>query len=76
MNGAYNLHKAAQDLNIQLEHFVLFSSIASSLGNPGQINYAAANSYLDQLASFRKKQGLPALSINWGPGLIVAWRLI
>ena len=66
VNGAYNLHKAAQDLNIQLEHFVLFSSIASSMGNPGQINYAAANSYLDQLASFRKEQGLPALSINWG----------
>jgi 1-acyl-sn-glycerol-3-phosphate acyltransferase/acyl carrier protein len=62
--GALNLHQAT--LEIPLDHFVLFSSIVSTLGNPMQANYAAANSYLDALATKRKAMGLPALSINWG----------
>ena len=60
--GALNLHQATAGCD--LDHFVLFSSIASTLGNPGQINYSAANGFVDGLAALRRRQGLPALCYN------------
>jgi NADPH:quinone reductase-like Zn-dependent oxidoreductase/acyl carrier protein len=64
MNGAWHLHKLT--LNDPLDHFILFSSVASVLGSPGQGNYVAANAFLDSLANYRNSLGLPALAINWG----------
>ena len=63
--GALNLHHATADCD--LDHFVLFSSIASTFGNLGQINYSGASSFLDGLAAWRRKRGLPGLSYNLGP---------
>ena len=60
--GALHLHRAT--LDHALDYFVLFSSTSSALGNPGQINYSAANGYLDGLAASRRRQGLPCLAYN------------
>ncbi len=59
-SGALHLHRATADC--ALDHFVLFSSTSSVIGNPGQINYSAANAFLDGLAASRRRQGLPGLS--------------
>jgi acyl transferase domain-containing protein/NADPH:quinone reductase-like Zn-dependent oxidoreductase/thioesterase domain-containing protein/acyl carrier protein/short-subunit dehydrogenase len=63
--SAWNLHLAT--LNRRLDHFMLFSSIASLLGSIGQSNYICANCFLDALAHHRSAIGLPALAVNWGP---------
>jgi len=66
IDGAWNLHQTSLKLKLDLDMFVLFSSISSVTGNIGQSNYAVANAYLDGLAALRKTMGLPALAINWG----------
>jgi NADPH:quinone reductase-like Zn-dependent oxidoreductase/acyl carrier protein len=63
--GAWNLHCATRTLP-ELDHFVLFSSIAAQLGGPGQASYAAANAFLGALAVRRRQLGLPGTAIEWG----------
>lgn len=60
------LHLDAMTRRDALDFFVLFSSFASVVGNPGQGAYAAANAALDALAARRRAEGLVGLSISWG----------
>jgi acyl transferase domain-containing protein/acyl carrier protein len=58
-------------LHLELDFFVLFSSVAGLWGAAGLGHYAAANQALDLLAQWRHERGLRALSVNWG-----AWQEI
>ncbi|KAI0466697.1 hypothetical protein F4859DRAFT_288396 [Xylaria cf. heliscus] len=61
VHGALSLHKALG--NAQLDFFVMTSSVSAVLGNMGQSNYSAANSFLDALARHRTAAGLAATSL-------------
>ncbi len=63
VHGAWNLHQQTRSLDF----FVLFSSVANVVGNPGQANYVAANAFLESLARYRRANGLSGQVIDWGP---------
>jgi len=63
--GALALDRLTRSDPIEL--FVVFSSVTTAIGTPGQANYVAANRALEALAGRRHAAGLPALAVQWGP---------
>ncbi|MBO6678730.1 type I polyketide synthase [Parvibaculum sp.] len=64
ISGALALHRATT--NRTLDFFVLYSSISTAFGNPGQASYVAANTFLETLSQHRRALGLPSQTIGWG----------
>jgi NAD(P)-dependent dehydrogenase (short-subunit alcohol dehydrogenase family)/aryl carrier-like protein len=66
VKGAWYLHEATVEADINLDFFVFLSSMSGITGQPGQANYAGANTFLDAFALWRNSIGLPASSIDIG----------
>jgi acyl carrier protein len=69
VQGTWNLHQASLSepcAKEGLDFFVMLASISGSVGNRGQANYAAGNSYQDALAKYRRSLGLAATSVDLG----------
>jgi acyl carrier protein len=66
VQGTWNLHNALLAANVNVDFFLLFSSWSGLVGQWGQANYAAANSFLDAFAQYRHDLGLPAATVNIG----------
>lgn len=64
IDSSWILHE--ETLQDPLEFFILFSSIASVLGNRSQGNYNVANTFLNALAEYRQSLDLPGISVALG----------
>ena len=64
VKGTWNLHNALSQ--VDLDFFVLFSSVSATLGRPGQSSYSSANTFLDSFAQFRQSLGRRCSVINIG----------
>ena len=61
-----HLDVATRQICPDLKYFILFSSVASSMGNAGQTNYGMANSIMEQISHQRRQDGFSSLAIEWG----------
>ncbi|KAL4968634.1 reducing polyketide synthase sphB [Aspergillus stella-maris] len=65
VTGTWNLHYASAAA--KLDFFLLFSSMSSVIGLPGQANYASGNSFLDAFVQYRNGLNLPCSAVDIGP---------
>lgn len=65
--GAWHLHQATLTQSLSLDYFVVYSSVATLLGNPGQANYVAANAFLENLVRMRCAMNMAGFFVAWGP---------
>ncbi|CAG2102822.1 unnamed protein product [Medioppia subpectinata] len=62
-----NLDQITRESAIDLDYFVVFSSVSCGKGNAGQSNYGFANSVCERICESRRRDGLHGLAIQWGP---------
>lgn len=60
VQGTWSLHDASVAAGVDLDFFLLFSSLSGIVGQPGQANYASANTFLEEFARYRNGLGLAA----------------
>ncbi|MEU4626933.1 type I polyketide synthase, partial [Actinoplanes sp. NPDC023801] len=63
--GAVHLDELTSDLDLDL--FVVFSSISGVWGSGGQAAYSAGNAFLDALVQTRRSAGRTGTAVAWGP---------
>lgn len=66
VQGTWNLHNVTTSRNLDLDIFMLFSSLSGIVGQTGQANYASANTFLDSLVQYRQRMALPCTAIDLG----------
>lgn len=64
ISGSLNLHQFTEELD--LDHFIMFSSVLSDIFPIGKASHSVGNSFLDALTYYRIKKNLPSLTIDWG----------
>ncbi|KAK0118205.1 hypothetical protein ONS95_012509 [Cadophora gregata] len=63
IQGTLNLHLC---LPQDMDFFIILSSMAGVIGNPGQANYSAAGTFQDALSRHRRSKGLASTTIDLG----------
>ena len=66
IRGAWNLHKAFVEAEIEPDFFIGFSSISQIAGSAGQCNYIVGNAFLDALSYYRQSMDRTGFTIDWG----------
>ncbi|GKT90333.1 lovastatin nonaketide synthase [Colletotrichum tofieldiae] len=66
VQGTLNLDRLFSSSERELDFFICFSSIAGTLGNPGQSAYSAGNCFMKSLVRRRRNRGLPGAAIDIG----------
>lgn len=66
VTGTWNLHHALGGKDASLQFFVVCGSVTGVMGNAGQVNYSAANTFVSSFAQHRLQKGLPASVVNLG----------
>nr|APX44011.1 polyketide synthase [Pestalotiopsis microspora] len=67
VEGTWALHNAVVNAGLCLDFLILFSAISGLIGQPGQANYASANTFLDAFCQYRRDLGQPASVVQIGP---------
>ncbi|KAJ9306417.1 hypothetical protein DTO217A2_4156 [Paecilomyces variotii] len=73
VQGTWNLHNASVAAGLELDFFLMFSSVSGIVGQAGQANYASGNSFLDAFAQYRNDMGLAASVVDMGAVEEVGW---
>ena len=66
VQGTWNLHNITSSRQLDLDFFLLLSSLSGIIGQIGQANYASANTFLDAFVQYRTGMNLPCTAIELG----------